>query len=136
MLFRSRLDEFKDRLAVHGTASEDEGPIAAAYGPTDAVFRVGASDQQELITSLRSQKVHGDRGLQPLADQLAEWTEAGLQVTLVGRTQHQADRLVDLLRSYGVDKRILEGVTLGELRDGFVLWSEGIAYVTDRKSVV
>jgi transcription-repair coupling factor (superfamily II helicase) len=74
------------RLAVHGTASEDEGPIAAAYGPTDAVFRVGASDQQELITSLRSQKVHGDRGLQPLADQLAEWTEAGLQVTSFGAT--------------------------------------------------
>ena len=121
------------RLTVHGMASEDEGPIAAAYGPTDALFRVGASDQQELITSLRSQKVHGDRGLQPLADQLAEWTEAGLQVTLVGRTQHQADRLVDLLRSYGVDKRILDGVTLGELRDGFVLWSEGIAYVTEEE---
>ena len=121
------------RLTVHGMASEDEGPIAAAYGPTDALFRVGASDQQELITSLRSQKVHGDRGLQPLADQLAEWTEAGLQVTLVGRTQHQADRLVDLLRSYGVDKRILDGVTLGELRDGFVLWGEGIAYVTEEE---
>ena len=121
------------RLTVHGMASEDEGPIAAAYGPTDALFRVGASDQQQLITSLRSQKVHGDRGLQPLADQLAEWTEAGLQVTLVGRTQHQADRLVDLLRSYGVDKRILDGVTLGELRDGFVLWSEGIAYVTEEE---
>ncbi len=121
------------RLAIHGTASEDEGPIAAAYGPTDAVLRVGASDQQELIARLRAQKGHGDRGLQPLADQIAEWTDAGVRVTLVGRTQHQADRLADLLRSYGVDKRVLDGVSLGELRDGFVLWSEGVAYVTEEE---
>ncbi|MGB5223306.1 MAG: transcription-repair coupling factor [Polyangiales bacterium] len=121
------------RLAVHGAASEEEGPIAAAYGPTDTLLRVGASDQSELIANLRAQKGHGDRGLAPLAGQLAEWLEAGLQVTLVGRTQHQADRLVDLLRSYGVDRRVLDGVTLGELRDGFVLWTEGIAYVTEEE---
>jgi len=121
------------RLAVHGAASEEEGPIAAAYGPTDTVLRVGASDQGELIASLRAHKGHGDRGLAPLADQLAEWLDAGLQATLVGRTQHQADRLVDLLRSYGVDRRVLDGVTLGELRDGFVLWTEGIAYVTEEE---
>ena len=54
-------------------------------------------------------------------------------MTLVGRTQHQADRLVDLLRSYGVDRGVLEGVALGELRDGFVLWGEGLAYVTEEE---
>ena len=121
------------RLAVHGAAGEDEGALAAAYAPSSELLRVGASDQQALIASLRAHKGHAERGLQPLADQLQEWADAGLRISLVGRTQHQADRLVDLLKTYGVDKRILEGVLLGELRDGFVLWSEGIAYVTEEE---
>jgi transcription-repair coupling factor (superfamily II helicase) len=121
-------------LAVHGAAGDDEGPIVAAFAsPGDALIRVSASDQQPLISELRAQKGHGDRGLQPLADQLREWTEQGLRVSLVGRTQHQADRLIDLLKSYGVAARILDETTLGELRDGFVLWSEGIAYVTEEE---
>ncbi|NNE18508.1 MAG: hypothetical protein HKN10_08540 [Myxococcales bacterium] len=122
------------RLAVHGAAGDDEGPIVAAFAqPGDALIRVSASDQQPLISQLRAQKGQGDRGLQPLADQLREWTEQGVRVSLVGRTQHQADRLVDLLKSYGVAGRILDEMALGELRDGFVLWSEGIAYVTEEE---
>ncbi|MGB5372329.1 MAG: transcription-repair coupling factor [Polyangiales bacterium] len=122
------------RLAVHGAAGDDEGPIIAAFAqPGNALIRVSASDQQPLIAELRARKGHGDRGLQPLADQLREWTEQGVRVSLVGRTQHQADRLVDLLKSYGVPARILDEMTLGELRDGFVLWSEGIAYVTEEE---
>ncbi|MFA9469173.1 MAG: transcription-repair coupling factor [Deltaproteobacteria bacterium] len=122
------------RLAVHGAAGKDEGPIVAALAPPeDELLRVGASDQQALISELRAHKAHGDRGLQPLADQLHEWTEQGVRVSLVGRTQHQADRLVDLLRSYGVATRVLDDIRLGELRDGFVLWSEGIAYVTEEE---
>jgi len=122
------------RLAVHGAASEDEGPIVAAFAPPgDALLRVDASDQQALISELRAHKAHGDRGLQPLADQLQEWTDQGVRVSLVGRTQHQADRLIDLLRSYGVAARVLDEVSLGELRDGFVLWSEGVAYVTEEE---
>ena len=122
------------RLAVHGAASDDEGPIMAALGlPGDALMRVNASDQQQLISELRAQKGHGDRGLQPLAEQLREWDEQGLRVSLVSRTQHQADRLVDLLKSYGVPGRVLDAVSLGELRDGFVLWSEGVAYVTEEE---
>ena len=52
---------------------------------------------------------------------------------MISRTKHQADRLIDLLRSYGVPARVLEDVSLGELRDGFVLWSEGVAYVTEEE---
>ncbi|RLB44227.1 MAG: transcription-repair coupling factor [Deltaproteobacteria bacterium] len=122
------------RLAVHGAASEDEGPIVAAFAPPgEATLRIDASDQRALISELRAHKAHGDRGLQPLADRLQEWTEQGVRVSLVGRTQHQADRLTDLLRSYGVADRVLDDVRLGELRDGFVLWSEGIAYVTEEE---
>ena len=122
------------RLAVHGTAGDDEGPVVAAFAPTgDTLIRVSASDLQPLISELRAQKGHGDRGLQPLADQLRDWNEQGLRVSLVGRTQHQADRLIDLLKSYGVAPRILDATRLGELRDGFVLWSEGIAYVTEEE---
>jgi len=122
------------RLAVHGAASEDEGPIVAAFAPPgDATLRVDASDQHALISELRAHKTHGDRGLQPLADQLEEWAEQGVRVSLVSRTQHQADRLIDLLRSYEVPARVLDDVRLGELRDGFVLWSEGIAYVTEEE---
>jgi transcription-repair coupling factor (superfamily II helicase) len=121
------------RLAVRGEVAEDEGPIAARYSPKDDPLRVQASDQHALISSLRAHKGHAERGLQPLADEIAEWSQAGLQVCLVCRTQHQADRLVDLLRGYGVDKTILDAVTLGELQDGFVLWSEGLAYVTEEE---
>ncbi|UCH29854.1 MAG: DEAD/DEAH box helicase, partial [Myxococcales bacterium] len=120
-------------LAVHGAAGQEEGPIAAAYAPASEPLRVDASDQRSLISSLRAQKGHGDRGLQPLVDQLQEWSDAGLRVSLVGRTRHQADRLVDLLRSYGVGRSIVDGVILGELRDGFVLWGEGLAYVTEEE---
>ena len=121
------------RLAVHGAADEDEGPLVAALAPAGEPLRVDASDQQALISNLRTKKAHGERGLQPLADQLQEWAESGLRVSIVGRTQHQADRLVDLLRSYGVDAAVLDHVTLGELRDGFVLWGEGLAYVTEEE---
>ncbi len=122
------------RLAVHGATTEDEGPIVAAFAPTgDTLLRVDASDQQELISDLRAHKAHGDRGLEPLAEQLRVWREQGMRVILLGRTQHQADRLIDLLRGYDVDERILEDVSLGELRDGFVLWSEGVAYVTEEE---
>jgi len=122
------------RLAVQGAAGEDEGPIVAAFAPPgDALLRVDASDQQELVSELRAHKAHGDRGLQPLADRLQEWEEQGLRVSLVGRTRHQADRLVDLLKSYGVATQVLGEVRLGELRDGFVLWSEGVVYVTEEE---
>ena len=122
------------RLAVHGAASEEEGSIVAAFAPPgEEIRRIDASDQQALISELRAHKAHGDRGLQPLADQLQEWTEQGVRVSLISRTQHQADRLIDLLRSYGVPARVLEDVSLGELRDGFVLWSEGVAYVTEEE---
>ena len=122
------------RLAVHGAADEDEGPIVGAFAsPPGGLLRVDASDHQSLISELRTHKAHGDRGLQPLADQIKEWTEQGLRVSLVGRTQHQADRLVDLLKGYGVAPHVLDDVSLGELRDGFVLWSEGVAYVTEEE---
>jgi transcription-repair coupling factor (superfamily II helicase) len=121
------------RLAVRGEVGEDEGPIAEHYRPPDEPLRVRASDQQELIASLRAQKGHGDRGLQPLADRIREWTDAGVQTCLVCRTQHQADRLTDLLRSYDVPGDVLESVSLGELQDGFVLWTEGTAYVTEEE---
>lgn len=121
------------RLAVHGEADSEEGPIAAAYAPRGELVRVRASDQLELVSALRSQRAHGEHGLQPLADRLADWKEAGLRISLVGRTRHQADRLIDLLRGYRVDSSVLEGVTLGELRDGFVLWDEGLAYVTEEE---
>jgi transcription-repair coupling factor (superfamily II helicase) len=122
------------RLVVHGAPTGGESPIVAAFAPpADSLMRVDVSDQRPLISELRAQRGHGDRGLQPLADRLLEWAEQGLRVSLVGRTQHQADRLADLLRSYGVSKQILDDVMLGELRDGFVLWSEGLAYVTEEE---
>ncbi len=122
------------RLAIHGTPIHDEGPIVAAFTPSrDELLRVNASDQLALVSELRTQKAHGDRGLQPLADQIQEWTEQGVRVSLVGRTHHQADRLIDLLRGYDVATRVLDEVSLGELRDGFVLWSEGIAYITEEE---
>ncbi len=121
------------RLAIHGEASEDEGPLANAYAPSGELMRTDATDQSELISSLRAHKGHSERALQPLVDRLEQWTEAGLRTTIVGRTQHQADRLVDLLRGYGVDEGVLDRVALGELRDGFVLWGEGIVYVTEEE---
>lgn len=121
------------RVAVRGEVTDDEGLVVRAYAPPDEPSRIRASDQAELIGALRAQKGHGDRGLQPLADQLASWKDAGVQPVLVCRTQHQADRLADLLKSYDVDRSVLESMSLGELQDGLVLWSEGLAYVTEEE---
>ncbi len=130
----SRTPVVAHRLAVHGAAAEDESPIAAAFSPSASeLLRVGASGQDALITELRAQKGRGDRTLGPLADRLARWTEDGLRVVLVGRTQHQLDRLADLLRTYDVSPRIMSDAALGELRDGFILWTEGLAYVTEEE---
>ncbi len=122
------------RLAIHGATTEDESPLLSWFAPpNEGLLRVNASDQTALISSLRSRRGTGDRGLQPLADQLREWVDQGLKVSLVGRTQHQADRLADLLRGYEVPAEVLDRLVLGELRDGFVLWSEGLAFVTEEE---
>ncbi|MCZ6805779.1 MAG: transcription-repair coupling factor, partial [Deltaproteobacteria bacterium] len=122
------------RLAVHGAATEDESPLLSWFTPpSEGLLRVNASDQTVLISALRTQRGSGERSLEPLANQLREWVDQGLRVSLIGRTQHQADRLADLLRNYGVPSQVLDHITLGELRDGFVLWSEGVAFVTEEE---
>jgi transcription-repair coupling factor (superfamily II helicase) len=139
------------RLAIHGDAEEDEGHLLSALAaPSETLMRVDASDHAAMIAELRQHKgMQGmDRALQPLADRLRGWSDQGLQVTLVSRTRHQADRLVDLLRGYGLGADVLaneaepaqlrrEGphvfVRLGELRDGFVSWGEGQAFVTEEE---
>ena len=122
------------RLAVHGAAEEDENALASWFTPeTEPQLRVRASDQSALIGALRAKRSSGDRSLQPLAEQLRDWIDQGLRVSLVGRTQHQVDRLADLLRSYDVPARAVEGLLVGELRDGFVLWDEGLAFVTEEE---
>ncbi len=133
-VFRERTPLVAHRLAVHGAADDDEGPLSAELTPRSAeLLRIGASGQDELIAELRAKKAHGDRALQPLADRLRGWSEDGLRVVTVGRTQHQIDRLIDLLRTYDVPARVLDDVALGGLRDGFVLWTEGLAYVTEEE---
>ena len=122
------------RLVVHGATTEDEGPLLSWFEPpTEGLLRVNASDQTALVSELRARKGSSERGLQPLADQLQDWVDQGLRVFLVGRTQHQADRLTDLLRGYDVPTEVLDNTVLGELRDGFILWSEGLAFVTEEE---
>lgn len=122
------------RLAIHGERGADEGPLLAwSEAPTETTLRLDAADQSELVASLRAHRGSGERGLQPLADQIDAWTEQGLRVILVGRTQHQADRLSDLLRGYSVPARVLDGMRLGELRDGFVSYGEATAFVTEEE---
>ena len=122
------------RLVIHGATTEDEGPLLSWFAPpTERLLRVNVSDQTALISTLRARRGSGERGLQPLADEVQEWVDQGLRVSLVCRTQHQADRLTDLLRGYNVPAQVLEQVLLGELRDGFVLWSEGLAFVTEEE---
>ncbi|MDH3199992.1 MAG: transcription-repair coupling factor [Myxococcales bacterium] len=122
------------RLAIHGAPTENESPLMSVFAPpSEGLLRVNASDQTALISELRTQRGSGERGLQPLADQLQEWADQGLRVSLVSRTQHQADRLSDLLRGYKVPAEVLDHLVLGELRDGSVLWSEGLAFITEEE---
>ncbi len=121
-------------LAVHGAVDEEEGALAAWLSPpTRELMRITASDQSELIAALRARRGTGERGLQPLADKITEWSEGGMSVSLVCRTRHQADRLTDLLRGYSVPSNVLEQIRLGELQDGFVLWTESQAFVTEEE---
>ena len=122
------------RVAIHGAADDDETQFTRwAALENDEPLRLNASDQSELISALRAQRGSGERSLLPLATRLHEWAEQGLRVTLVGRTQHQADRLRDLLRGYDVSASVLDEVSLGELRDGFVLWDEACSFVTEEE---
>ncbi|MEM7138066.1 MAG: transcription-repair coupling factor [Myxococcota bacterium] len=131
---RARPCTVSHRLTVHGKADEEEGPLVAwSAPPRDALLRVDAADQAELVGELRAERGSGERGLQPLARQLGAWDEQGLHIVLVCRTQHQADRLTDLLRGYSVPPQVTEHIALGDLQDGFVLWSEGRAYVTEEE---
>ncbi|MEM9730312.1 MAG: CarD family transcriptional regulator, partial [Myxococcota bacterium] len=121
-------------LAVHGEAAEDEGALLSwSTAPGESLLRLDADDQAMLVGDLRAHRGSGERGLQPLVDRVASWVEQGIRVVLVGRTQHQADRLVDLLRGYSVAAGVLEDMQIGELRDGFVLYGDAIAYVTEEE---
>ena len=138
------------RLIIRGQASPEEEPFARAMAtPPQEPIRIDAADHGPMIAALRNRRHGAGHALQPLADRLREWSDHGLHPILVSRTSHQADRLVDLLRGYGLIAGLLStesppseradlersgvSVSLGSLRDGFVLWGEALAYVTEEE---
>ncbi|MCA9602996.1 MAG: transcription-repair coupling factor, partial [Myxococcales bacterium] len=141
-------------VVVHGDATPEEGPFARlAEADESKVRHLGGDDQRGLAQELatrRAQKSH-DSTLEPLVARVSAWRDHGLRAVLSTRTQAQADRLITLLRGYGVplngppvhptaefwSKRsaATKGaeVLVAPLSAGFVLASQGIAVVTDEE---
>ncbi|MFP3871131.1 MAG: transcription-repair coupling factor, partial [Syntrophobacteria bacterium] len=87
---------------------------------------------------------HRQRLLEPLAQMLLEWQNAGISPFLVCRTTEQARRIRELLTDYGVDVLLtstafgehsfrapVTKIMVGHLPRGFLWPDEGLAVVTE-----
>ena len=141
------------RLAVMGAPTEDEASPLHAFESVveDASVSMGGEDQSGLIMELKLQRARSGRNeaLLPLTLRTKNWLEEGLRVFFSAHTTTQAERLISLLRGYGVDvsaKPVPDfasianarasgrvEVVLGAIGAGFVLASEALVCVTEEE---
>ncbi|MEM1414531.1 MAG: transcription-repair coupling factor [Myxococcota bacterium] len=137
------------RLASLGAPGEDESPLAVYESVTeDQVKNLGAEDHAPLVAELKARRTgQGDDALAPVAEKAARWLDMGVRLLFATRTQTQAERLVALLKGYGVpvegkpkpfDPALLKAergvrarVVVGALEDGFAWAAEGLVVVTE-----
>ncbi|MBZ0252174.1 MAG: DEAD/DEAH box helicase, partial [Candidatus Methylomirabilis sp.] len=136
---RERLGAFR-RLHFEAVSIQ----TAAQEGAT---LSLPCATHEELRSRLKDLK--GDeRHLQPLADRVAEWREAGARTLLVCHTDSQGERLRELLEDYGLYPARVDagawspghlaalpplGLALGPLNDGFHLSNLGLAVVAEEE---
>ena len=137
-------------LAVAGAPEDDESPLAVFEAVhTERVLSLGGDDHAGLLAQLKQARKEGARfdALAPLANQMQGFLQSGLRVLVTARTRTQGDRLLGLLRGYGVElSRGVESfspallhapitgkvqIVLGELSRGFVLATAGLACLTE-----
>ncbi len=146
--------ESRRRLVVHrlaslGSPGDDESPLALYESVTeDQVKSLGAEDHAPLVAELKARRTgQGDDALAPVAEKAARWLDMGVRLLFAARTQTQAERLISLLKGYGVpveakaapfDPAMLRAqrgvraqVVVGALEDGFAWATEGLVVVTE-----
>lgn len=141
------------RLAIDGAPDVTEEASACARFSSvapNSLMRVSALDHQDLVADLKSQRNQKEvqKPLAPLVQRIERWTEEGLRVLLIARTQTQGDRLTHLLRSYGVvlpkvedfatqllaaDRASQPQVVVGPLQDGCILPRQALALITEQE---
>jgi len=136
------------RIVTHG--KEAAGLAGLHVTDSDAVLRVGAQHQDALAQTLANTRKHerADKGFEPLVNACETWVQEGLRVCIATRTLSQAERTVALLRSCGLKvggqplpfehtriERSAPGiqVVIGPLRDGFVLATEALAFLSEEE---
>lgn len=107
-------------------------------------FNLEFKDNLSLSSQLKREGVH-ENLLQPLAEWFLSHKEAALAAVAVCTSDAQAERLLSLLKPYGVAPQLLDHLSLnrvprpsiyymvGNLSSGFVLHESGIAIVTDQE---
>ncbi len=139
----SRTAVIAHRLAVAG--EPDDAPLAILEAVDDErVLRLGSEDHAGLVAELKAARARDakEHALEPVAKRAQHFLDQGLRVVLTARTRTQAERLASLMRGYGVKSDLVETaktgpgraeIAIGSLADGFVLASEGIAYLTEEE---
>ncbi len=133
------------RVGVSGPSTGD--PVEQLeHAPPDAPS-LSLVDQAELERSIKAARQQKGKhsALDPLAEAIAEWQEAGLVTLIAARTETQADRLATLLQHRGVvavrgseefapslNRQAVRIVT-APLARGIVAQGEGFVLVTEEE---
>ena len=133
--------ERRPGLRAHVLQITDEGSID---GPEEAL-RFQVPDNRDLTLQLEQSRADREP-LRPLAERVRAWNEEHIRVVLACRQQTSLDRLLRLLKGYGVEVTVADqppstylqpstesGAVLvrGDIRGGFRLPSHGFALVTE-----
>ncbi|MBP9112199.1 MAG: transcription-repair coupling factor [Polyangiaceae bacterium] len=156
----ARLSRFPQVLTANTMIrnSDATDPLEQAIGFREArassLVNFGTTPQHELSQAMslaRGALAKTQTSLGPLAEACAKWFEQGLSVHLVARTVTQAERLVALLKPYGLscalhtELRLIGGsqeaphtrdtvhIGVGPLSQGFVCQADGLALVTEEE---
>ena len=138
-------------VAFHGKPEDEEPTILPFLTPPspEALQRVGATDQSALASELHGARTaHAEDTLLPLKGWLKHFLEEGMHVVVTARSQVQAERLMGLLRGYGLpldkpaplERNGLRGnptgrvqLAVGPLESGFVLPAALLACITEEE---
>ncbi|MCE2391609.1 MAG: transcription-repair coupling factor [Proteobacteria bacterium] len=153
---QDRLVSDPDSLYLSGDAACDllleRRPVLldplGAPGPDSEELRqdLGAADHRGLRREIQARRGAG-RALQPLADRLADWTQAGRRVRLLCPSPSASERLIDILRDYSLELPLAPAsrpaldawpdpgeidVATSQLAEGFDWPGEGLVLLTEQ----
>jgi transcription-repair coupling factor (superfamily II helicase) len=134
------------RVLQHHPVLLDPVGVVDATADEEVVDARGG-DHRELRREIEEQRGSG-RALEPLTQRISGWTEGQRRVRLTSPSLANAERLVDILRDYGLDLRVTPpakepawpewpapgavDVVVSPLADGFELPDDSLVVVTEQ----